>query len=138
MWQTFQEQQTPHLVGLIFSLTSWKFWMQKLRKKKKEVLIFFQYIFFCVFCVLNVKLKKHRKGIGELRDTKAKYRDPQVCVCFIQADTETDSKPTFIKRSFQHQSLCCWKRFGSPCCCRLLQCSKRNCCQKTLKLVSST
>lgn len=108
-------------------------------EEKRSTNLFSIYIFFFVFfSVLNVKLKKHRKGIGELRDTKAKYRDPQVCVCFIQADSETDSKPTFIKRSFQHQSLCCWKRFGSPRCCRLLQCSKRNCCQKTLKLVSST
>lgn len=47
----------------------------EIKEEEKEVLIF---SFLCVFCFgcEILKKKKNRKGIGELRDSKAKYRDP--------------------------------------------------------------
>lgn len=56
-----------------------------------SVIMNFSFWFLFSFSIKNEKKKKNRKGDSELRNAKAKYRDPQVCVSSIQAETQTNS-----------------------------------------------
>lgn len=116
--------------------------MPRIKKKRKRKSCFFFncshldyfnqyiyiYLFFFFFLLKNMWF--NRNGNCELRNPEACGGNTQVRFRVVQAERKTNREASRFQGQFQHQKLL-WREWpGIACCCSLLQCAERDCCQK--------